>query len=97
MIIIGGHAKYDNIGKDIVCASISTLDYFLYTYLNTLENKYKKFNFHYEENSFDEHIFVFNKFQHYFMDALLNTIIEMFNELKDKYPENVAFYNFLYE
>jgi uncharacterized protein YsxB (DUF464 family) len=42
-VVIEGHAKYDEVGKDIVCAGISSLTYALAMYADKLDNDGKTY------------------------------------------------------
>lgn len=81
-IEISGHSGYANIGKDIVCASISTLSYATINYLNaigiktTFEDKegYLKFSYKNDEEKAGQ---------------ILEEFKNMVKDLEQQYPNNI--------
>lgn len=82
-IIISGHANYNDYGKDIVCASISSIAIttinaiisFDNNSINVLENEgYLKIQIlkHTKET-----------------DILISNMTDLFKELENKYPKNI--------
>lgn len=77
---ISGHSAYAEYGKDIVCASISTLILFLERY------KYKKheiINSSIESGNSDISVIINGN------DAVIDTFIEMICNIAEQYPNNV--------
>ena len=78
-IKIYGHADFDTLGKDIVCASVSSI---IYTTINGLLNINQK-SIKFSDN--DEYMKI---------EILSNDdMIEMLKELSRKYPKNIEVIN----
>ena len=81
-ITITGHAGYDQYGKDIVCASVSSI-------VTTTVNAIIKF----DKNNIsfiDENELVINILNHNReVDILLENMIELFNELEKQYKKYI--------
>lgn len=81
-IIIKGHSGYDEPGKDIVCAAISTLSDATYNYLAALGNKVNKVE--------GDALFVINiEYINNSSRRILGTFIKMVDDIAEQYPENV--------
>ena len=77
-----GHAKYDEYGKDIVCAGVSSA---LITTVNAclrFDEDSIEFN---EENNF----FLRNIKQDEITNILLENLVEVLKSIQDKYKENI--------
>lgn len=82
-ISILGHAMYDEYGKDIVCASVSTLVISTVNNILSINDKTIKV----EQNDFKiiiEYILKDN-----IIDILINNMISNFNTLANNYPKNI--------
>ena len=82
-ISITGHAQYADYGKDIVCASVSSL------VISTI-NAILKFNekaISYEENADKLVINILKKDE--ITMKLIGNMLDMIKELSDQYPKNV--------
>lgn len=82
-ISILGHAMYDEYGKDIVCASVSTLVISTVNNILSINDKTIKV----EQNDFKiiiEYILKDN-----IIDILINNMISNLNTLANNYPKNI--------
>lgn len=79
---ISGHADFDDYGKDIVCAGVSTL---AYTCINTIDQYTKEFNF--TDNEELMRLFVDNKSIE--VDVVLNTFKTGIEMLVQSYGDYV--------
>lgn len=86
-IIARGHSGYNEIGKDIVCAAISTLMEATYNYLIATDNKVEK-------SDEDDALFIIR------LDKLnesgkkiVKSFIEMIEDIGNQYPKNVRLVN----
>ena len=82
-IKISGHANYDDFGKDIVCASVSSI---ITTVVNCIMNI--------DESSItysdDGNLITITKIHsNNVVDTLLNTMIEMLKDLENQYNKNI--------
>ena len=83
VIEISGHANYDEFGKDIVCASVSSV---IMTTVNSIMNI---------DNSSISYIDDGNKIiieklnDNDIVDKLLNTMILILKDLEEQYKENI--------
>ncbi len=82
LITIEGHANYDDFGKDIVCASVSSI---VYTTVNGILN--------FDGNSIE---FIDNKQMKITIlketkevNILINNMLDLLEELEIKYPKNL--------
>ena len=82
-ISIKGHALYDDYGKDIVCASVSSI-------VICTVNLILRMNENYIECSYndDEMIIVVNE-NNSQVDLALVNMIDLLNQLMKKYPKNI--------
>ena len=82
VITISGHANYDDLGKDIVCASVSSI---IYTTVNGI------FNFDEEVIKFSDEdkmvITVLKETKE--VKILLNNMFDLLIDLENKYPKNL--------
>lgn len=78
---ISGHSGYDEYGKDIVCASISTLILFLECYKR---KKHEIINSSIETGNSDISVIINGN------DAVIDTFIEMVCNIAEQYPNNVT-------
>lgn len=82
-ISIKGHAMYDVVGKDIVCASVSTL--VISTINNVLSIDNKVIDVKQEENNILINIIKIDKI----CNLLLTNMIKYLEEIAQKYPKNI--------
>ena len=81
-IIITGHACFDELGKDIVCASVSSI---LTTTINAIV-RYDSSSIEYEQNKqFTITILKEDKI----IKMLIENMLDLFNELEKQYPKNI--------
>lgn len=83
VITVKGHAGFANIGKDIVCASVSSI---IYTSINGIMN-IDKSAIKYEDNEKLLKIEILRKST--VVDILLNNMVGLLEELENQYPENI--------
>ena len=82
-ILIKGHALYDDYGKDIVCASVSSI---VITTVNAIESIDK------DSISYDEKVFLIKLLKHdLIVDKLISNMINLLKELECDYPNNIKF------
>lgn len=82
-ISILGHAMYDEYGKDIVCASVSTLVISTVNNILSINDKTIKV----EQN--DSKIIMEYIFKDNIIDILVNNMISNLNTLANNYPKNI--------
>ena len=82
-IKVKGHAGFENMGKDIVCASVSSI---IYTSINGIMN-IDKSAIKYEDNEKLLKIEILRKST--VVDILLNNMVGLLEELENQYPENI--------
>ena len=85
-IVIKGHANYDTLGKDIVCAAVSTMAITTINGILSLED-----SLDYEENSGS--LEIRTKEITDINQKLLDNMISMLEELKSQYPKNIEIRN----
>ena len=85
-IVIKGHADYDTLGKDIVCAAVSTMAITTINGILSLED-----SLDYEENSGS--LEIRTKEITDINQKLLDSMITMLEELKSQYPKNIEIRN----
>lgn len=82
-IEILGHAMYDDFGKDIVCAGVSSI-------VITTINGILTFNKDFLKYEVGKDIFTIEILTHNeIVDNLINNMINMLNELEIDYPKNI--------
>ena len=82
-ISITGHALYDIEGKDIVCASVSSI---IYTTVNAIFRINKSFiEFHDDGNTIE----IINLSNDDITNKLLENMIDLLNQLSVDYPKNI--------
>ena len=82
-VMITGHALYDDYGKDIVCASVSSI---VITTVNAILRVDSG------SISYDENPFVIRTLKDsYITNLLLDNMISLLKELERDYPKNVRF------
>ena len=81
-IIIKGHAKYDEYGKDIVCASVSSI---CYTTINAIA-KLKDNAIKVVDKEIME-ISILTKDE--IVEKLIENMMELFYSLEEDYPKNI--------
>ena len=82
-IIISGHANYEDYGKDIVCASISTI---AITTINAII-EFDKDSINVEESVGYLKINILKHTKE--TDTLISNMNKLFEELELKYPKNI--------
>ena len=82
-IAILGHAMYDDYGKDIVCAGVSTI-------LTTTVNAILKFNNQAIELSQEKDIVLTVLSEDEVTSKLLENMVDLLYELEESYPKNIA-------
>ena len=82
-ISINGHALYDDYGKDIVCAGVSTI-------LTTTVNAILKFNDQAIELSQEKDIVLTVLIEDEVTSKLLENMVELLYELEESYPKNIT-------
>ncbi len=82
LITISGHANYDEYGKDIVCASVSSI---VYTTVNGILNIDKDSILFEDKKEMTIKILKHDKYT----DTLINNMIELLSDLESQYPENL--------
>ncbi len=85
-IVVKGHAGYDDYGKDIVCASVSTM---MITTVNNIISLDDSINYVEDEGLLKVTI----KEETEINQKLLNNVIMMLEELKSQYPKNIEIRN----
>ena len=86
-ISIHGHAMYDDYGKDIVCAAVSS------TVITSIESiaSIDKDSIDVKEST-DKLIIMINKHDT-ITDKLIKTMINLLKEIEKKYPKNIKITN----
>ena len=82
-IKISGHANYDVYGKDIVCASVSSI---ITTIVNSIMN-IDKCSITYQDDGNEIIITKINSND--IVDTLLKTMIDMLKDLENQYNKNI--------
>ncbi len=82
-IVITGHAKYDDYGKDIVCASASSI---VISTINAIL-KFDNAAISYEEDKDKLVINILKKDE--ITKKLIGNMVDMLNELSNQYPKNI--------
>lgn len=80
-ISITGHAMFDDYGKDIVCAAVSSI---VITTVNAIE-RIDRDSISYQENPFDLKVIGDNEVVY----ELLDNMISLLKELEQSYPNNI--------
>ena len=82
-IEILGHAMYDDFGKDIVCAGVSSVVITTINGILTFNKDYLKYEV--GKDKFEIEILTHNEI----VDNLINNMINMLKELEIDYPKNI--------
>ncbi len=82
-IIFHGHAMYDDYGKDIVCAGVSTM-------LTTTVNAILKFDDKAIDVSQEKDVVLTVLKEDEITLKLLENLVELLYELEESYPKNIA-------
>lgn len=80
---ISGHANYAEYGKDIVCASVSSLVTCTVNNINTIDSS----SFKYEDDGNTVYLEIINNND--ISDKLFNNLILMLKDLAKDYPKNI--------
>ena len=83
-ITITGHANFDSHGKDIVCASVSTMAITSINAILSIDNN----AINYEES--EGLLVIVNKNNDHITNNILTNLINMLNELATDYPKNIS-------
>ena len=86
-LVIKGHAGYDEHGKDIVCAAVSSMAITVINNIIALDND----SIAYEEKS--GLLIIRVKRDTEVNNKLLDNLVRMLTELKDQYPKNIEIRN----
>lgn len=81
-IVVSGHANYDDYGKDIVCASVSSI---INCTVNCIMNFDKDYISCVDNNEFIIDILVHNEV----VDTIIRNMISLLKELELQYPKNI--------
>jgi len=82
-IVISGHANYEDYGKDIVCASVSSIA------ITTINACYKFDSNAIKAEQRDGYLKISIIKHINEIDTLISNMMEEFNELESKYPKNI--------
>ena len=82
-ILISGHANHDDFGKDIVCASVSSI---IYTTLNAIKCL-KDNTLDVKDNDVMEITYLA---EDEITSKLINNMIELLKNLENDYPKNIS-------
>ena len=82
-ITIKGHANYDDFGKDIVCASVSSI---AITTINAIK-RFDNDSLTYEEK--DGYLKIIIQKHTKELDILITNMLELFKELELQYKKNI--------
>ena len=82
-IIINGHAKYNDYGKDIVCSAVSTCVITTVNGISELNNKYLNII----ENK--DELVIEIKENDLVCDKLIQNMINILEDLEKQYPKNI--------
>jgi len=82
-IKISGHAGYDKIGKDIVCASVSSI---IATVVNSIMNIDKDSITYLDDGNT---VIITKINDNSIVDTILNTMIDILKDLERQYKENI--------
>ena len=83
IIEISGHANYDDFGKDIVCASVSSIITATVNYIMNIDSS----SISYEDDGNKIKITKIN--DNVIIEIILNTMMEMLKDLENQYKENI--------
>lgn len=82
-VIIKGHAMYDDYGKDIVCAAVSSI---VTTTVNAvLRINEKALKYDYKQDTLDIDINVHDSI----IDSLIENMLDLLTQLQKQYNENI--------
>ncbi len=82
-IEILGHAMYDDFGKDIVCAGVSSIVITTINAILEFDKDYIKY-----ESQKDKFTILVNN-HNYIVDKLINNMINMLEQIEEDYPKNI--------
>ena len=85
-VLIKGHADYDDYGKDIVCAAVSTM---AITTINAVNSLDETLDFAEKSGLLEIRVKEVTDVN----QKLLNNLIIQLEELKDQYPKNIEIRN----
>ena len=81
-IIIKGHANYDELGKDIVCASVSSMVITTVNAILRIDNEENKYS---DDNGVNIDIIKDDEIT----NKLINNLIDLLEELEKQYPKYI--------
>ena len=81
-IIIKGHANYDELGKDIVCASVSSMVITTVNAILRIDNEGNKYS---DDNGVNIDIIKDDEIT----NKLINNLIDLLEELEKQYPKYI--------
>ena len=81
-IVLSGHAMYDDYGKDIVCASVSSI-------VITTDNAIIRINNDAIEYRQDDDLVITIKLHDKVTDLLIENMLELLTELEKQYKKNI--------
>ena len=82
-IILSGHALFDDYGKDIVCAGVSSVVTTTINAILTFDKNY--ISYQKVQDKLEINIIVHNEI----IDNLINNMIDMLNNIEEDYPRNI--------
>ena len=85
-IIISGHAMYDTLGKDIVCAAVSSI---AITTINAILSLEDTISYKEDEGLLKINIIKDTEIN----EKLISNLLRMLNELSNQYPKNIEIRN----
>ncbi len=82
-IVLSGHALFDDYGKDIVCAGVSSV---VTTTINAILTFDKNYIYYQKEN---DKLTIEVKNHNNIVDNLINNMIDMLKDIEEDYPNNI--------
>ncbi len=82
-IIIEGHAMYDDYGKDIVCASVSSIVITTVNACLSIDQTAIAYNQKEDQFTIDQ------RKENTIIDKLIKNMVNLLNELAQDYPKNI--------
>lgn len=82
-VIIHGHANFDDYGKDIVCAAVSTMSQTVVNDIITLDENACSYDVN------DGNLTIIINDGNEIAIKLINNMLRMLKELEDSYPQNI--------
>lgn len=82
-IVISGHALYDQFGKDIVCAAVSSIVTTTINGILSIDDQSMVYNYNNEE------LIIELKKTDLVIKKLIDNMLDMLNELSNQHPKNL--------